>query len=139
MPNHIFSLGTRICQLCAQEYMDGSMTLNQSLKAELPAYHHEGVGMCPKHREMIDAGYIGVVEIDIDRSEIADKLNIKESEVCRTGNYIVIKREVAAKFLRMPAIVDSHKRVIVFCRIGAIETILRGLDSLNEGDESWKL
>lgn len=127
---HEFCCTTARCYVCLEEYMDGGVIRSPNLERDLPAYQFTGGGMCPEHAKMHNAGFIALVEIDMDKSRIPPSGEVANEEgIYRTGKMVHMDRGIAAKVLSKgdPA---SFGKYLLYVRIGMIDALIDAAKSV---------
>lgn len=87
------AIGVDICPICYVEHNE-TVLLDRRLKDSLPPKVRTGWALCPKH-EAMKAEYVALVEVSNTNPRTPD-------EAQPTGNYLHIRRHVAAEIFNVP-------------------------------------
>ena len=89
------SMERRVCLICAVEYDTGALLIDKRLRASMNRYTTTGWGLCPKHQQLFDKGFVALIECDPDKSgNPSDGHLVKPGQAYRTGKIAHLKREV---------------------------------------------
>ncbi|TCL06979.1 ATPase [Sodalis ligni] len=115
------SLEQNVCLVCGATFDTGNILLDRRLRASMKHHTMTGWGLCVEHQRMFDAGYVGLVECDPQRSGLSSETgHLKPQEAFRTGRLAYLKREVFAKVSNVPI---STNQVCIFVESGVIERL----------------
>lgn len=126
MTKHSFSCETAHCRVCLELFMTGDIFWVPNLIPKLPAYTEakdEAVYLCQQCLKLHSRGYIALVEIDLEASDIhGDLTKIREEFVVRTGRRIHILRADAALVFKLPRLLGDD-RVVAYVKEGIIDAL----------------
>lgn len=132
MDNHV-GMEAHICVVCGVQYDTGAILLATKYHHDrtgqlapikpIKKHHVTGPGVCPKHQQQIDEGFVHFIEMEANPS--SDRLTSEQFLGSRrTGLMVTIKREVLPDILQdmdvenMPPIVACEPGTVA--RIAAI-------------------
>lgn len=92
------SMEQRKCKICTKDYDTNAILLDRRLKASMERHTLTGWGICPECQGKIDTGFIAMIVIDANKSEIINGI-IKPSDAWRTGEILFMKKEPAMNIL----------------------------------------
>jgi len=114
-------MGRHICEICGEKFESGEILIHKHLSDIPKEKTITGWGICPKDQELLDKGYLHLVEADPKKSSFLDNGNMSKEGAYRTGRIAHMKREVASDIFNM----DIDPRLpMVFIDIDAFEQIL---------------
>lgn len=87
MKSHV-SMEQRQCFICGNLFDTGTILLDKRLRATMERNTVTGTGICQKHQELMDDGYVALIVV-------------KEDGKTRTGNYCHVKKEFAEQFFNV--------------------------------------
>lgn len=119
------SMVQKVCVATGKKYDSGELLFDKRLKESLDRYTTTGWGLSPEVQEKIDEGYIVLVGIDAEKSDI-DKNGMSSSgEVYRTGQLMYVREHVFRHIFELEE--DAEINKINFVSEDTIEQ----LDNLN--------
>lgn len=92
------SLDTKICPICTKQHEIGIL-LDRRLKNSMEKNTITGYSICPECKEHLDNGFMGLVEIDVEKSGTDSKNYITFENAWRTGNIMFAKKEMLKHIL----------------------------------------
>lgn len=92
------SMEQKVCLVTGMPFDSGAILLDKRLKASMERNTVTGWGICPEVQEKFDEGYIALVGVDIDKSNVKDE-KITPEDAWRTGNIAYLRRSVAENIL----------------------------------------
>ena len=117
MKSHV-SMEQHYCPICSEEKDTGTLLLDRRMRDSLEMHTTTGVGICIDCKAMGNDGYVALVGVDPNKSEIDGDL-IKPSKAHRISEYLWLKRSVAEQVLN----VDVSEYPFVYIDQPAIEMI----------------
>jgi len=122
----------RICLVTGREYETGQLLLAKSynrktgesvidLEGHNPktGFNHNvtGNGFCPEVQEKLDDGFVALVCVNSEKSDLKDSDKMNPEDAYRTGEVIYMKKDVAAK------VFDRGVETMAFIDEGATEKL----------------
>lgn len=92
------TMATHECVVCGEQFETGEILMDRRLRDSFERHTCTGRGICPKHQQMIDDGFIHLVVVANENRD--ERLN--PSEAIRTGAVMHIKREAAEALFNVP-------------------------------------
>ena len=90
------SMEQKICPVTGTVFETDAILLDKKLKAVHDKYTITGMQIKPEVEKMIKDGYLPIVEIDPDKSDMD---NLNPNTAYKTGNVAYLRREVAEELL----------------------------------------
>ena len=93
----------KVCKVCTEKYDTGALLLDKRLKEVFDTNTTTGWGMCPTCETAKANGYIALVGIDPDKSDInTDTNTLKPKDAYRTGVIVHIRQEAWNDIMKVP-------------------------------------
>lgn len=120
MDKSYVTMEQNVCTVCGCVYDTGSILLDQRLRNKFDRQTITGWGMCEEHAKLRADGYVALVAIDEQKSQImsSDK-TAKPDQVYRTGPIAHVKEEAFFGIFSM----DIPDKGVVFCQPEVIEML----------------
>jgi hypothetical protein len=118
--SHI-SLEQRLCQVCGATFDTGSILLDKRLRASMERHTTTGWGLCPEHQKLFDDGYVAIIEIDPQKTNLSTaQTRVKLQQMWRTGRVAHIRREA---FSRIFSVSLEADQACIAAEAGVIERL----------------
>lgn len=117
MKSHV-SMQMKICLVCCTKYSVGIL-LDRGMKDSLEPETVTGWGLCEKHKQLFEDGYIALVGIDESQSTITNGSILPENAY-RTGTVAHVKYPVIQGFFNIPI---SSKLPVLFVENAVISKL----------------
>lgn len=103
-------MGYHVCPVCGVEH-DEVVLLDKSLQKTLTRHMFVGWKMCEEHQELLDTGYVALIEVKNQPSSLED--------ADRTGKTAHIRSSVWSQVFNS----EAPNSPIVFCAEGTIKLL----------------
>lgn len=89
-----------LCPICGVSHDTGAILMDERMRDTFKKHTVTGLGLCPDHKKLFEAGYVAAVEVDEAKSTfVGDRL--KPEDAHRTGRYLHIRRSVWDQIFNM--------------------------------------
>ena len=100
MKSHV-SMEQKLCVVCGKPYDSGAILLDCNLKESMEKHTITGFGMCEEHEKLTNDGYVHLVGINHNKSEVLPSGNVNPNGAYRTGALAHIKKHVFTNMFNM--------------------------------------
>lgn len=87
------SIEVKVCPICVKQH-DVGVLLDKRLKKSLERRTVTGMAICPECEDKYKKGYVALVEIDPEKSEIKEDGTVSISGAYRTSRIVHVKNKV---------------------------------------------
>jgi hypothetical protein len=136
------SMEYKICPVCGRKHnYNCGILMDTRVKDTLDRETITGEGMCEEHQNMCDDGYIALIGIDPEKSELPEKEGkVDPSKVYRTGSIAHIHKDMFGSMFDVehegPIILVSEQVIKEIEKIAADITGNAGQDDGNSGKDN---
>lgn len=92
------SLEQQVCQVCGAIFDTGAILLDKRLRSSMERHTTTGWGLCPEHQKLFDDGYVAIIEIDPQKTNLpVGQARVELQQMWRTGRVAHIRREAFSR------------------------------------------
>lgn len=113
------SLEQHVCHVCGTAFDTGVIFMHKRLCASMEHHTKTGWGLCPEHQKFYDDGFVALIEIDPELSELGT-IGVKPENAHRTGRMAHLKREAFTNVFDVPI---KDEQAFIFIEPGVIEQL----------------
>jgi hypothetical protein len=129
MKDGYVAMEKHICRVCGCTYDSGNILLHKKLHPISEEAAVTGMGLCEEHQRLFDEGYVALISIDEDASEVGeDTTHVKDTDVVATGRVLHILRSVAKEMFN----IDIPEETPIVCTDDQVIDMLLAMGGVSE-------
>lgn len=101
--NEFVAMGQHLCSICGSEHDSGEILFHKQLRNIPEDKRLTGYGTCPTCKDLMDQGYVQLIEYDPKLSKVPEGTTMQPSETHRTGEIHSLKVEAFNRLFNIEA------------------------------------